>query len=60
MCKGTDRLNDGEKSDFVVYNWALRVNMQCNDTELREKAANGWTGWLLIVIEDPNRMRQYL
>lgn len=36
---GTDRLNDGEKSDFVVYNWALRVNMQCNDTELREKAA---------------------
>lgn len=36
---GNERLEAGEKNDFIVYNWGVRVNFACKDMTVREEVA---------------------
>ena len=35
----TERLDKGGMSDFIVYNWGIRLNVECQDPVFREAIA---------------------
>ncbi|WP_099291565.1 TlpA family protein disulfide reductase [Butyricimonas sp. Marseille-P3923] len=51
---GSERLQAGENSEFIVYNWGLRVNMACKDMVLREEVAKWMEQFAMACDRKPN------
>ena len=51
---GNERMNTGKVNEFTVYNWGLKVNVDCEDMTLREEVA----GWMDRIAADCDKKPQ--